>query len=73
MHLWPLLPDTLVIPRKGSLWYFSHAGEVAAVQGTGFDLRQSVEVGNHLKKFQLDGFDHNFCLKQSAARQFCAR
>ncbi|XP_019404587.1 PREDICTED: aldose 1-epimerase [Crocodylus porosus] len=48
-------------------------GEVAAVQGTGFDLRQPVEIGKHLKKFHLDGFDHNFCLKQSAAQQFCAR
>uniref|UniRef100_A0A8B9Z1R3 Galactose mutarotase n=1 Tax=Buteo japonicus TaxID=224669 RepID=A0A8B9Z1R3_9AVES len=37
-------------------------GEVAAVQGTGFDLRQPVKLGKHLQKFQLDGFDHNFCL-----------
>ncbi|NXY44961.1 GALM epimerase, partial [Ceuthmochares aereus] len=48
-------------------------GEVAAVQGTGFDLRQPVELGKHLQKFHLDGFDHNFCLQQVQARRPVAR
>ncbi|NXD69673.1 GALM epimerase, partial [Eolophus roseicapillus] len=48
-------------------------GEVAAVQGTGFDLRQPVELGKHLQKFGLDGFDHNFCLQQEQARRLAAR
>ncbi|KAM6298440.1 galactose mutarotase [Aegotheles albertisi] len=48
-------------------------GEVATVQGTGFDLRQPVELGKHLQKFQLDGFDHNFCLQQGQARRLAAR
>ncbi|KAI1240437.1 hypothetical protein IHE44_0008860 [Lamprotornis superbus] len=48
-------------------------GEVAAVQGTGFDLRQPVELGKHLQKFHLDGFDHNFCLHQGQDRCLVAR
>ncbi|XP_034619802.1 aldose 1-epimerase isoform X1 [Trachemys scripta elegans] len=48
-------------------------GEVAAVQDTAFDLRKPVELGRHMQKFQLPGFDHNFCLEQSAARRYCAR
>ncbi|NXT52403.1 GALM epimerase, partial [Pluvianellus socialis] len=48
-------------------------GEVAAVQGTSFDLRQPVELGEHLQKFHLDGFDHNFCLQQTQARRLVAR
>uniref|UniRef100_A0A8C3HYK0 Galactose mutarotase n=1 Tax=Chrysemys picta bellii TaxID=8478 RepID=A0A8C3HYK0_CHRPI len=48
-------------------------GEVAAVQDTAFDLRKPVELGRHMQKFQLPGFDHNFCLEQSAARHYCAR
>nr|XP_005508793.1 aldose 1-epimerase isoform X2 [Columba livia]XP_005508794.1 aldose 1-epimerase isoform X2 [Columba livia] len=44
-------------------------GEVTAVQGTGFDLRQPVVLGKHLQKFCLDGFDHNFCLQQVQARR----
>ncbi|XP_013051661.3 galactose mutarotase isoform X1 [Anser cygnoides] len=48
-------------------------GEVAAVQGTGFDLRQPVELGKHLRKFHLDGFDHNFCLLPGRARRLVAR
>ncbi|XP_069661360.1 galactose mutarotase isoform X2 [Haliaeetus albicilla] len=47
-------------------------GEVAAVQGTGFDLRQPVKLGKHLQKFHLDGFDHNFCLPQVQARRLAA-
>jgi len=43
------------------------------VQGTGFDLRQPVELGKHLQKFCLDGFDHNFCLQQVQARRLAAR
>uniref|UniRef100_A0A663N5Q6 Galactose mutarotase n=1 Tax=Athene cunicularia TaxID=194338 RepID=A0A663N5Q6_ATHCN len=39
-------------------------GGLVAVQGTGFDLRQLVELGKNLQKFHLDGFDHNFCLQQ---------
>ncbi|NXK96923.1 GALM epimerase, partial [Formicarius rufipectus] len=48
-------------------------GEVAAVQGTGFDLRQPVELGKHLQKFHLDGFDHNFCLQQVQSPHLVAR
>ncbi|XP_059684580.1 galactose mutarotase [Gavia stellata] len=48
-------------------------GEVAAVQGTGFDLRQPVQLGKHLQKFRLDGFDHNFCLQREQARRLVAR
>ncbi|XP_025966198.2 galactose mutarotase [Dromaius novaehollandiae] len=48
-------------------------GEVAAVQGTGFDLRAPVELGKHLQRFHLDGFDHNFCLKPGRARRLVAR
>ncbi|KAH1173102.1 hypothetical protein KIL84_016941 [Mauremys mutica] len=48
-------------------------GEVAAVQDTAFDLRKPVELGRHMQKFQLPGFDHNFCLEQSEARRYCAR
>uniref|UniRef100_A0A8D0GNU4 Aldose 1-epimerase n=1 Tax=Sphenodon punctatus TaxID=8508 RepID=A0A8D0GNU4_SPHPU len=48
-------------------------GEVASVQDTCFDLRKPVELGGHLQKFQLGGFDHNFCLTQSKEPQFCAR
>lgn len=48
-------------------------GEVAAVQGTGFDLRQPVQLGKHLKQFHLDGFDHNFCLPLGRARRLVAR
>ncbi|XP_074783355.1 LOW QUALITY PROTEIN: galactose mutarotase [Athene noctua] len=43
-------------------------GEVAVVQGTGFDLRQLVELGKDLQKFHLDGFNHNFCLQQAEAQ-----
>ncbi|KAM8809341.1 galactose mutarotase [Eudromia elegans] len=48
-------------------------GEVAAVQGTAFDLRAPVELGRHLQRFQLDGFDHNFCLGPGSARRLAAR
>ncbi|XP_028577592.2 galactose mutarotase [Podarcis muralis] len=48
-------------------------GEIASVQDTGFDLRKPVEFGKHLQKFQLGGFDHNFCLKQTKETCFCAR
>ncbi|XP_066481644.1 galactose mutarotase [Tiliqua scincoides] len=48
-------------------------GEVASVQNTAFDLRKPVELGRHLQAFQLNGFDHNFCLKQTKEPQFCAR
>ncbi|XP_067388973.1 galactose mutarotase [Emydura macquarii macquarii] len=48
-------------------------GEVAAVQGTAFDLKKPVSLGRHMQKFQLPGFDHNFCLEESQARRFCAR
>uniref|UniRef100_A0A2K5IUK5 Galactose mutarotase n=1 Tax=Colobus angolensis palliatus TaxID=336983 RepID=A0A2K5IUK5_COLAP len=48
-------------------------GEVALVQGTAFDLRKPVELGKHLQDFQLNGFDHNFCLKGSKEKHFCAR
>uniref|UniRef100_H0X232 Aldose 1-epimerase n=1 Tax=Otolemur garnettii TaxID=30611 RepID=H0X232_OTOGA len=48
-------------------------GEVAPVQGTAFDLRKPVELGKHLQAFHLNGFDHNFCLKRSKEKHFCAR
>ncbi|XP_054033219.1 galactose mutarotase [Dryobates pubescens] len=48
-------------------------GEVAAVQGTAFDLRQPVELGKRLRDFRLDGFDHNFCLQPAGARRLAAR
>uniref|UniRef100_A0A2K6FFH3 Galactose mutarotase n=1 Tax=Propithecus coquereli TaxID=379532 RepID=A0A2K6FFH3_PROCO len=48
-------------------------GEVAPVQGTAFDLRKPVELGKHLQAFHLNGFDHNFCLKGSKEKHFCAR
>ncbi|XP_038606652.1 galactose mutarotase [Tachyglossus aculeatus] len=48
-------------------------GEVASVQGTAFDLRKPVNLGEQMKKFQIDGFDHNFCLKQTNEKHFCAR
>ncbi|KAF5913101.1 hypothetical protein HPG69_009052 [Diceros bicornis minor] len=47
--------------------------EVAPVQGTAFDLRKPVELGKHLQKFHINGFDHNFCLKGSKEKHFCAR
>lgn len=43
------------------------------MEGTGFDLRQPVELGKHLQKFHLDGFDHNFCLRQAQTRCLVAR
>ncbi|EMP36575.1 Aldose 1-epimerase [Chelonia mydas] len=49
------------------------SGEVAAVPDTAFDLRKAVELGRHMQKFQLPGFDHNFCLERSEARRYCAR
>uniref|UniRef100_A0A8D1AJ55 Galactose mutarotase n=2 Tax=Sus scrofa TaxID=9823 RepID=A0A8D1AJ55_PIG len=48
-------------------------GEIAPVQGTAFDLRKPVELGKHLQEFHINGFDHNFCLKRSKEKQFCAR
>ncbi|XP_044910612.1 galactose mutarotase isoform X2 [Felis catus] len=48
-------------------------GEVAPVQGTAFDLRKPVELGKHLQEFRIHGFDHNFCLKGSKDKHFCAR
>ncbi|XP_052637035.1 galactose mutarotase isoform X1 [Harpia harpyja] len=64
----------LKICRAEPVQSCSRAGrEVAAVQGTGFDLRQPVKLGKHLQKFHLDGFDHNFCLPQVQARRLAAR
>lgn len=37
-------------------------GEIRAVDGTPFDLRQPVLIGPWLKKVPGVGFDHNFCL-----------
>uniref|UniRef100_A0A8C9PFE4 Galactose mutarotase n=1 Tax=Spermophilus dauricus TaxID=99837 RepID=A0A8C9PFE4_SPEDA len=48
-------------------------GDVAPVQGTAFDLRKPVQLGKHLQEFRLGGFDHNFCLKSSKEKHFCAR
>nr|XP_030713747.1 aldose 1-epimerase isoform X2 [Globicephala melas] len=49
------------------------AYKVAPVQGTAFDLRKPVELGKHLQEFHMNGFDHNFCLKGSKEKRFCAR
>lgn len=43
------------------------------MQGTAFDLRKPVQLGKHLQEFRLGGFDHNFCLKNSKEKHFCAR
>ncbi|XP_065446937.1 galactose mutarotase isoform X3 [Chrysemys picta bellii] len=74
--LWFLEPlcellEQAVCSSRASLCCFP-PGEVAAVQDTAFDLRKPVELGKHMQKFQLPGFDHNFCLEQSAARHYCA-
>uniref|UniRef100_A0A3Q3LT02 Aldose 1-epimerase n=1 Tax=Mastacembelus armatus TaxID=205130 RepID=A0A3Q3LT02_9TELE len=38
------------------------SGEVRAVEGTPFDLRKPVLIGQRLKEVPGLGFDHNFCL-----------
>ncbi|XP_004627683.1 aldose 1-epimerase [Octodon degus] len=48
-------------------------GDIAPVQGTAFDLRRPVVLGTHLQEFHINGFDHNFCLKRSKEKHFCAR
>ncbi|XP_044519200.1 galactose mutarotase [Gracilinanus agilis] len=48
-------------------------GKVESVQGTAFDLRKPMVLGKHFEKFQISGFDHNFCLKDSQEKHFCAR
>lgn len=48
-------------------------GELAPVQGTAFDLRQPVQLGRHLRENHLQGFDHNFCLRRTHDKHFCAR
>ncbi|ETE67037.1 Aldose 1-epimerase, partial [Ophiophagus hannah] len=48
-------------------------GKITPVQDTPFDLRKPKELGKHLQKFQLNGFDHNFCLVQRKEPHFCAR
>uniref|UniRef100_A0A8C8SMJ7 Galactose mutarotase n=1 Tax=Pelusios castaneus TaxID=367368 RepID=A0A8C8SMJ7_9SAUR len=60
---WYLPVDDTLVPT----------GAVAAVQDTAFDLRRPVELGRHMRKFQLPGFDHTFCLGDSKARRYCAR
>ncbi|CAH6779614.1 Galm [Phodopus roborovskii] len=48
-------------------------GVIALVEGTAFDLRKPVELGKHLQDHHIHGFDHNFCLKGSKEKHFCAR
>lgn len=48
-------------------------GEIASVQNTCFDLRKSVQLGNHMQQFHMDGFDHNFCLPFGKDRKHCAK
>ncbi|KAM6460990.1 galactose mutarotase isoform 3-T3 [Liasis olivaceus] len=48
-------------------------GKITPVQDTAFDLRKPKELGRHLQKFHLNGFDHNFCLAQRKEPHFCAR
>ncbi|XP_075211958.1 galactose mutarotase [Lycorma delicatula] len=38
-------------------------GEIVPVDGTGYDLRSLVVLGEAMKKIKEDGFDINFCLK----------
>ncbi|XP_025024637.1 aldose 1-epimerase isoform X3 [Python bivittatus] len=47
-------------------------GKITPVQDTAFDLRKPKELGRHLQKFHLNGFDHNFCLAQRKEPHFCA-
>ncbi|EPQ06815.1 Aldose 1-epimerase [Myotis brandtii] len=68
--------QALVLPTDPQLCDFlqNHfLGEVAPVQGTAFDLRKPVALGKHLQDFHVGGFDHNFCLKGSKEKHFCAR
>ncbi|XP_059184770.1 LOW QUALITY PROTEIN: galactose mutarotase-like, partial [Centropristis striata] len=37
-------------------------GEVRAVDGTPFDLREPAQLGPRLEEVPAPGFDHNFCL-----------
>ncbi|KAM9726455.1 galactose mutarotase [Menidia menidia] len=37
-------------------------GEVRAVEGTPFDLREPVLIGTRLKEVPAPGFDHNYCV-----------
>ncbi|KAM4695519.1 galactose mutarotase isoform 2-T2 [Discoglossus pictus] len=48
-------------------------GELASVEGTCFDLRKTVEFGTRIKKFNVNGFDHNFCLGLTKELRQCAR
>ncbi|XP_053315438.1 galactose mutarotase [Spea bombifrons] len=48
-------------------------GEVASVVGTCFDLRKPVMLESRIEKFQINGFDHNFCLRVEKEPQHCAR
>ncbi|XP_068964702.1 galactose mutarotase [Petaurus breviceps papuanus] len=48
-------------------------GKVESVRGTAFDLRKPVGLGKHIEKFQIKGFDHNFCLKNTYEKHICAR
>lgn len=48
-------------------------GEIASVQGTCFDLRKPVVLGAQLEKFQIPGFDHNFCVTLQKEQRYYAR
>ncbi|XP_069463909.1 galactose mutarotase isoform X2 [Ambystoma mexicanum] len=48
-------------------------GEVASVQGSSFDLRKPVVLAAQIKKFQIDGFDHNFCVNLQKEQRYSAR
>ncbi|CAF90433.1 unnamed protein product, partial [Tetraodon nigroviridis] len=70
---WYLPVDQTSIPTEERLWppcldgadvgpAHLLAGEVRAVDGTVFDLREPVLLGPRLKELPEPGFDHNFCL-----------
>ncbi|XP_036402030.1 aldose 1-epimerase [Megalops cyprinoides] len=51
-------------------------GEIRPVEGTPFDLRRPVLIGQRLKEVPGPGFDHNFCLcspGEPSKERICAR
>lgn len=64
---------SFVLVLTTSVVSYLFPGVIAPVEGTAFDLRKPVELGKHLQDFHIPGFDHNFCLKGSKEKHFCAR
>lgn len=48
-------------------------GAIYPVEDTDFDLRKPVNLGSQIAKLKENGFDHNFCLKESQKQDTCAR